>query len=99
MKSLRIAALLSLLCGGMALAADQPAAEKHPKELSLDCGNGVTLNSVLIPAREFLMGNSDPMLSWRESWVSWFVDSREFKNKQPMRRPNDEGHFVLKPTR
>ena len=39
--------------GALATAADQPAIE-------LDCGSGVKMKLVLIPAGEFMMGGEEP---------------------------------------
>ena len=63
MKSWLIAAVLLLMCGGMACAADQP-----PYELSLDCGNGQALKLISIPAGEFMMGSPEkiPGMAWFE---------------------------------
>ncbi len=60
MKSLQIGAALLLLCGVMALAADQPAPQTQPKEsLVVDLGGNVKMEFVLVRPGAFTMGEAD----------------------------------------
>ena len=53
-------ALASLGMMAVARAAEDQPTAKQPKELTLDCGKGVSLKLVLIPAGEFKMGGDEP---------------------------------------
>jgi formylglycine-generating enzyme required for sulfatase activity len=50
-------AVASLGMMPVARAAEEQPKAKMPKELTLDCGSGVTMKLVLIPAGEFMMGS------------------------------------------
>ena len=66
-KSWLVVAVLLLMCGGMACAADQPPAaadqpapDKQPKELLVvDLGGNVTMEFVLVKPGTFMMGEED----------------------------------------
>ena len=53
-------AVASLGMMAVARAEENRPAVKQPKELTLDCGKGVSLKLVLIPAGEFMMGGDEP---------------------------------------
>jgi formylglycine-generating enzyme required for sulfatase activity len=52
-------AVASLAIMAVARAAEDRATAKQPKELTLDCGNGVLMQLALIPAGEFMMGSPE----------------------------------------
>ncbi len=77
-------ASLGLMSVGRA-AQDQPAV-KQPKELILDCGKGVSMKLVLIPAGEFMMGGDEKPEQVAQKCNGMGATAEWFQDEQPQHR-------------
>ena len=78
------AASLGLMAVAQA-GPDRPIVEL-PKELTLDCGNGVSMKLVLIPAGEFMMGGDEQPEQVARKCNGADGEAAWFQNEQPRHR-------------
>jgi formylglycine-generating enzyme required for sulfatase activity len=79
-------AVASLGLMALARAAEDQPAVKPPKELTLDCGNGVSMKLALIPAGEFIMGGEEPPEQVARECHGDHAKAEFFQNEQPRHR-------------
>ena len=101
MKKRLVGTLMAFTVAGLGIMAvavagdDQPTVQqpkenpptmKQPKELTLDCGNGVSLKLVLIPAGEFKMGGDETPEQVVKKCNGVEAKAEWFQNEQPQHR-------------
>ena len=79
-------AAASLVIMAVALAGENRPTAKLPKELTLDCGKGVSLKLVLIPAGEFMMGGDEQPEQVARKCNGAGASAEWFRNEQPQHR-------------
>jgi formylglycine-generating enzyme required for sulfatase activity len=70
----------------VARADENRPSPKQPKELTLDCGNHVSMKLVLIPAGEFMMGADEPPEQVARKCNGVEAKAEWFQNEQPQHR-------------
>ena len=102
MKKRVVATLMAFAVASLGLMSCANVCEnrltvQRPKELTLECGNGVSMKLVLIPSGVFMMGGNEPPEQVArkcngvvvESWAEWF------RNEQPQHRVKITKPFYL----
>jgi formylglycine-generating enzyme required for sulfatase activity len=91
MKKRLLVTLVTFAVASLGLMSCAPVREnrpavQQPKELTLNCGKGVSLKLVLIPAGEFMMGGDEPpeRVARRRNGVG--AEAAWFQKEQPQHR-------------